>query len=118
MSPDGRFLAAVSFDNKSLYIRDNREKAWSKCVTMDSLAEPSWPADSSWIQFVGRRGESRGLFRINPRCGQLKQVVDLTTLEFAGDAWFGITPDGSPAGLERVPEEIYAIDWQLRRRIP
>lgn len=118
MSPNGRFLAAVSFDSKSVYVRDNQTKAWRKCVTMDSVAEPAWPRDSSWIQFAGRKNAARGLFRVSPLCGQLKQVVDLTPFEFVGAAWFGITPDGLPTGLVYVPEEIYAIDWRLRRQIP
>jgi Tol biopolymer transport system component len=118
MSPNGRFLAAVGFQSRSLYIRDNHSKVWHRCVTMDSVAEPIWSADSSWIQFAGRKDEARGLFRISPRCGELKQVVDLTAVEFVVAAWFGITPDGSPTGLVHVPEEIYAIDWRLRRQIP
>src|SRR5205085_2125745 len=47
MSPDGRYLAAVSYDGKSLYLRDNLSASWRKCTTMEFLEEPAWPPDSA-----------------------------------------------------------------------
>jgi hypothetical protein len=45
-------------------------------------------------------------------------MLDTSNLRFAGDAWFGIAPDLSPVALLRIPEEIWAINWRLQRRIP
>ena len=119
MSPDGKYLAAVSHDNKSLCLRDNLRKTWRVCATMNFLEEASWPLDSSWIQFIGVAGSGeRDLFRVSPACEPPRQVVDLTALHFLGATWFGIAPDHSPTGLLRFPNEIYALDWRLRRRIP
>jgi hypothetical protein len=121
MSPDGKYLAAVGFDDKSLFLRDNIRQTWRKCVAMDFIGEPIWPADSSWVQFIGllKPGDqAQTLFRVGPACQVPKPILDLASYVFVGDAWVGITPDQTPLGLLRIPDEIFAIDWRLRRRLP
>jgi DNA-binding winged helix-turn-helix (wHTH) protein/Tol biopolymer transport system component len=119
MSPDGRHLAAVSYDSKSLYIRDNLRNKWRKCVSMNFVDEPSWPLDSSWVQFSSvPRPNARGLYRVSPNCEQPREIAELSSYRFVGAAWFGIGPDHAPLGLLRIPDEIYSLDWRLRRRIP
>lgn len=119
MSPDGKHLAAISYDNTSLYVRDNNRNAWHKCVSMAYVDEPSWSQDSSRVQFGGGgRPGTRGVFRVSPNCAPAQEIADVTALEFAGDAWFGIAPDNSALGFLRIPDEIYALDWRLRRRLP
>jgi hypothetical protein len=83
------------------------------------VAEPIWPRDSAWIQFMGQPTLLQtSLYRVGPNCGQLHQVVDVSQISFVGDAWYGIAPDHSPSGLVSVPDEVYALDWRLRRRLP
>jgi dipeptidyl aminopeptidase/acylaminoacyl peptidase len=120
MSPDGRYLAAVSWDNQSLYLRDNRRGAWRKCATTDLIEEPAWPLDSSFIQFLERsKSGYYGLYRVSPECEQARPVADISAYGFAGgDSWIGITPDHHACGLLKIPDEIYAIEWRLRRRVP
>jgi Tol biopolymer transport system component len=119
MSPDGRHLAAVTHDNKSLYVRDNGRKTWRRCLTMEALDDAVWSRDSSWIQFVGvGSAKTSTLFRVPVGCGEAKEVLDLSAYQFVGDTWFGIAPDGSPMGLVRLPDEIYAIEWRLALRLP
>jgi len=119
MSPNGKYLAAVSFDNKSLYVRENVGETWRKCFTAQFIEEPAWPADSSWVQFIAKIPDiERGLFRVSPNCESPRQIEDLSAYQFLGATWIGIAPDHSPMGLLRLPDEIYAIDWQLRRRLP
>lgn len=119
MSPDGRYLAAVSYENKNLYLRDNLQRTWRKCVTMGFIEELVWPLNSSWIQFIGvpRAGERR-LFRTSPACEQPREILDLLAYNFVGSTWIGIAPDHSPIGLVSIPDEIYAIDWRIRRILP
>jgi WD40 repeat protein len=119
MSPDGKHLAAIGYDNKSLYVRDNQRGTWRKCVTMNLVEEPVWPLDSSWIQFIGNPRPSRiVLYRVSPNCEQPREVADLSDLKCTGDTWVGVTPDHSACALLQVPDEIYALDWRLRRRLP
>jgi Tol biopolymer transport system component len=120
MSPDGKYLAAVSYDNKSLYIRGDAQGSWKRCATMLFVGEPVWSRDSSLIQFIGilHDGDKDVLLRVSPGCEQPRLTVDLSPYRFAGDAWVGIGIDGSPLALLRTPEEIYALDWKLRRRGP
>jgi Tol biopolymer transport system component len=117
MSPDGRYLAAVSYDNQSLYLRDNRSGTWRKRASLVFLEEPVWSQDSAWIQFAGRRSASQlALFRIDAAQGPAKETVDLTAFEseHVGAAWYGIAPDGSPLGFRGIAEEIYSLNWRLR----
>jgi Tol biopolymer transport system component len=120
MSPDGKYLAAVGYDNRSIYIRDNAREKWWNCVSMHFLAEPIWTRDSSMIQFQGisTQSDMASLYRVDARCHEPTHIVDLSPYRFLGEAWFGIMPDGSPIGLLRIPDEIYAIEWCLRRRLP
>ena len=121
IAPDGKHLVAVSYDNHSLYVRDNDRSTWQECATMAFLGEPVWSRDSSSIQFIaGRlRVERReALFRVSLACEPPRLIADLSTYEHAGAAWTGIGLDGSPLALLRTNEEVYALDWRLRRRTP
>jgi hypothetical protein len=119
VSPSGRYLAAVSYDNKSLYIRDNQRQSWRKCATMDWLGEPVWPRDSSWVQFIGiGRPNFQAVYRISPACDQPKLIVDLPGHTLVGNEWVGVAPDDSALGLVAVADEIYKIEWRIRRRMP
>jgi Tol biopolymer transport system component len=119
MSPDGKYLVAVSFDSKGLYVQTTGPHVWRKCVSMDFLEEPSWPLDSSWIQFLGKSQTGhQAVFRVSPSCEQPKEIADLSHYIFAGDTWIGIALDHSPIGLVKAPPAVYALEWQLRRRIP
>jgi WD40 repeat protein len=115
MSPDGRYLAAVSYDNQFLYLRDNRTGTWRKRAAFPLLEEPVWSRDSAWIQFVVRPGAARAaLFRIDAAQGPARETVDISTFEPAGATWFGIGPDGAPLGLRGLSAEIYSLTWRLR----
>jgi Tol biopolymer transport system component len=114
MSPDGRYLAAVSNDNQSLYVRDNRSGTWRKRASLSFLEEPVWSRDSTWIQFIGRRIGQTALLRIDAAEGPAKETMDVSGFKNVGANWFGIGPDGSPLGLRGVAEEIYSLNWRLR----
>ena len=119
LSPDGRYLAAISHDNKTLYLRDNARGSWRPCVSMDFVAEPVWPREASWIQFTAiLHNTNTSLYRIETGCREARRVADLSAHRVAGSDWTGITPDGSPMALLRIPDEIYAINWRLRLRLP
>jgi hypothetical protein len=120
MSPDGRFLVAISHDNKGIYLRGNMSGVWKNCATMDFLEEPVWSPDSTWLQFIGRKeaaGE-RALYRISALTGKSRQILDLSRYRFVGTTWVGVGPDGSPLGLLGRSEELFALDWALRRALP
>ena len=121
MSPDGKYLAAVSFDNRSLYLRETATGSWRQCLNLGYFADLAWAVDSSFIQFRASRPEIEGnwLSRVSPACERPTPALGLFNMEdFAGDSWFGIAPDLSPLGLRHAAAEIYAIDWRLRRRAP
>ncbi len=71
------------------------------------------------MQFDGVPEEvHRALFRVKPSCETPQRVLDLSDYRFAGSAWFGIGLDGAPMALLRPADEIFALDWKLRRKMP
>lgn len=120
MSPDGNYIAAVKYDNTSLYLRDNTSGRWVTCVSMAAIQEPIWHSGSSWVQFVAgvRPGEAKSVYRITPACAQPQRIVDLADRLLIGDSWIGIGPNGAPIGFVRQAPEIWALDWSLRRKAP
>ena len=116
MSPDGRYLVAVSYDSRSLFVRDSLSDTWTRLTGMEFLEEPAWSLDSSWIHFLGHPGNSRkALFRIRPTGGHSEETADLTGLENLGATWVGVAPDGSPLMFRGTTSyEVYALDWKRR----
>jgi Tol biopolymer transport system component len=116
MSPDGRYLVAVSYDSKALFVRDNLSETWTRLTGMEFIEEPAWSADSSWIQFLGHPVSTRkALFRIRPAGGHSEETADLTGLENLGETWVGVAPDGSPLVFRgSTSYEVYALDWERR----
>lgn len=118
MSPDGKYLAAISYDNAAFYIRDNARGTWRRCATAGMIEAPIWAPDSSWAQFLAHDQGHNLIMRVGPDCGSLKRTTEIDAYTFVGATWFGIAPDKSPIGLLRVPEEVYAIDWRMRLKFP
>jgi Tol biopolymer transport system component len=114
ISPDGRFLVALSYDNHAVYIRENATQNWRKIAEMAFVEEPTWSGDSSFVQFSGFSGDRRRtLYRFRVLSARLEPVADITRFYTIGDAWFGVAPDGSPLGFQgRDSHQIYALEWR------
>jgi DNA-binding winged helix-turn-helix (wHTH) protein/Tol biopolymer transport system component len=113
ISPDGKYLAAVTYDSRSLYVRDNKSAIWKKLIDMDFIEHAAWSPDSSWIQVFVRNGKRPALLRIARDGSRIEKTVDLTGAPIFSESWFGIAPDGSPLGLRgKEACDLYALDWQ------
>jgi len=120
MSPDGRHLVAISYDRRSILVRDNQRGSWRNCATMEFLEEPVWSPDSHWFQFIAKvKGlDAKGVYRLTASCGQPQRITDLSSYRFAGATWIGIGPNASVLGLVGLPAEIYTLDWRLQPHLP
>jgi eukaryotic-like serine/threonine-protein kinase len=115
-SPDGRYLAALSFDSKKIVIFDFKTQKWSDWVSGSGSRDyPEWSQDGKYLYF--QVWQTPGYYRI--KLGQTlpELVVDLKDLRlYVGPIgpWSGITPDGSPLFVRDVSaDEIYALDLDL-----
>jgi Tol biopolymer transport system component len=109
-SPDGRYIAALTEDSRSLMLFDFRATKWTKLLTLDLIFDLRW----------SRHGERIYLTNLPPEGGEptlfSMKLADhhpqrLTTLHGTHDAgWLGIAPDDSPLIMHQVAgSEIYAL---------
>jgi eukaryotic-like serine/threonine-protein kinase len=114
-SPDGRYIAALTSDYKTLLRFDLASRTWSKWIeTPDGqVSYPAWSMDSKYI-YYDNVDEYR---RIGLRQRQSEFVTTLKNLrQFNGrwGAWSTVAPDGCPLFVRDIStQEIYALDVRL-----
>jgi Tol biopolymer transport system component len=114
-SPDGRYIAALSFDSLRLAIFDTTTSTWRDVIGHSStfLGWPNWSRDSRTI--ICQVGIN-DIARINIADGRREVIVngaDVDVVSGVLGAWVGYTPDGSPMVLlDAGTHDIYALDWE------
>ena len=112
-SPDGRYIAALSFDSLRLMLFDVAASKWTELVPRGStfLGWNSWSPDSRSVSY--RFGLEIRRVAIGDR--RTEVVASTKGLDLASGvlgAWVGSTPDGSPLVLlDAGTHDIYALDW-------
>ncbi len=114
-SPDGRYLAALSTDSKTLMLFDWKSGKWSKW-TDDPMGIffPCW-RDVDTVVFVSNYPDTS--FR-RIRIGETSPAAEVRTEDmklFHGmwGTWAGLAPDGNPLLVRDISsEEIYALELQ------
>jgi eukaryotic-like serine/threonine-protein kinase len=112
-SPDGRYVAGLSADNKKLVIYDFKTQKWLDWVSgIGFISTPAWSRDSNYIYFDNPSGEHPGYRRVKLGETHSQFLVDLKDLNRSW--WSGITPDNSPIFSRDIStDEIYALDLDL-----
>jgi Tol biopolymer transport system component/DNA-binding winged helix-turn-helix (wHTH) protein len=113
-SPDGRFLTAVTEDNRNLRLYDMQTQQWTNLANV-GVNDVIWSRDSRYVYFDTLFGDDPSLYRISMDSRKLERWADLRGLPRGGfyGPWLGITPDGSPLLLRDTSiEEIYRLDLE------
>lgn len=112
-SPDGRYIAGVSFDSRRLMLLDTVTGAWSTLASSPAtfIGWPNWTADSHWLSF--QQGDQ--ILRVSPAAPRVEPVATPPSIDavqgLLGE-WIGATPDGAPLVLlDAGTHDIYALDW-------
>jgi eukaryotic-like serine/threonine-protein kinase len=114
-SPDGRYIAALTADYRTLMRFDVASRTWSKWIeTPDGrVSYPAWSTDSKYI-YYDNDSEYR---RVGLKQHQSEFVASLTNLrQFSGrwGTWSTVAPDGHPLFVRDIStQEIYALDVRL-----
>ena len=115
VSPDGRYIAAVSLTGDKLTLFDFDSQKWTTLKQM-SVGQPRWSGDGKYIYFDSGLGKDPAFYRVHLADHKLDRIVDLKGFRravFAGIPWSGVTPDGSPLLVRDIgTQEIYALDWK------
>ena len=114
-SPDGRYVAALSFTSNNLMLFDFGTQKWQELAKI-SLGFPIWSKNSDYLYFLHEENQP-SVMRVHIRDRKIESVTDLKNFRvtgFYGD-WLGLAPDDSPLLLRDTgTQEIYALDWQAQ----
>ncbi|WP_353069734.1 winged helix-turn-helix domain-containing protein [Tunturibacter empetritectus] len=103
-SPDGRYIAAISLDQRKLALFDTESKTW-RTIAETTVADPVWSSDSKTIFFHASSAEMQPIYRVSIPGGRLEQIANLSN--FSGgdteDYFFcGLTPESVPIVRSRT----------------
>lgn len=116
-SPDGRYIAALSLDQRRLMVYDLSTHTWSTLATT-SVADPVWSADSKAIYIHAFMADTQPIYRVSVPGGHLEEVASLSAFR-AGDTadyfFVGVTPDNLPLVRARTSTgNLYSLDLDKR----
>lgn len=114
-SPDGKYIAAPSFDGTNLALMKWPVGEWKNVLRMRSIKDVNWSADSRYLYFRGQKEvDCSELYRYQIAGNKLEMLASLNDFRWPAENWFGVTPDGALLALyESSPQEVFAIDYEL-----
>ena len=119
VSPNGKYLAALSQDSSSLFLYDFATKKWAKWLTEPgNIAFPTWSRDSNYVYFDNFLTDHPTARRVRPGATHSEELFSLSGLRryfgMPSGMWGGLAPDGSRLYVEdRSVEEIYSLKLAL-----
>jgi len=115
VSPDGKFIAALTIDSMALMLFDVAAQKWTELLNTP-VGYPSWSHNGQYIYFDSKLSEDPALCRLRVSDRKLERLAGLSGIpRFWGQLaeWTGIAPDDSLLlTRDASDEEVYALDWQ------
>lgn len=116
-SPNGRYLAARSGDDKRIFLFDFQTHRWKEIANGASLSQLTWSRNAKYLYFQDLLEAKQPIYRVRVGDGKSERVTDFQLMlqaGFARCAFAGLAPDGSPlALLSRGDRDVYALDLEL-----
>ncbi len=112
-SPDGKYIAALSLDQRSVRLFDVASRTWTT-LPVRSGADPVWSSDSRSLYLHASLERGQPIDRIGIPDGQVQEIVRLADSP-ASDAvdyvFGGLTQDNAPLVRARIfTGNIYSLD--------
>jgi serine/threonine protein kinase/Tol biopolymer transport system component len=114
-SPNGRYIAAMNSDSRSLMLFDFQNQKWTEIAKI-SMGFPNWSKNSDYLYFLHEEDQP-SVMRVRISDKKLERLADLKNFRQGGfwSVWLGMAPDDSPLLMRDVgTQEIYSLDWQTR----
>ena len=115
LSPNGRYLLAMSLNSARLMLFDFSTHKWAELVST-LAAYPNWSHDGNYIYFINPYIAEPAIYRIRISDRKLELVTTLALQRLGWNIagkWTGLAGDDSPLVLRDTgSEEIYALDWE------
>jgi Tol biopolymer transport system component len=117
-SPNGRYVAALSPDNKGLMLFDFQSKKWSKWLaSAGSVNYPVWAADSQSLYFDDLVDGAESIRRAKVGRNEVEPVLEVGSLDRYMGAlgiWSGRAADGSWMFIrDKSTQEVYQLSLEL-----
>jgi len=116
-SPDGRYIAALTIDQRHAKLYTLATKAWA-VLPVDSAADPRWSADSHYLYLHEALDRAQPIVRIRVPENVLEPVVELAEAHRGDAADFvfgGLAPGNVPLVRSRVfTGNFYSLDLAKR----
>ena len=77
-SADGKYIAALSIDQKKLMLFDVAAKTW-RVTAEGNIADPVWSHDDSAIFFHDFAQDDQPIYKVSVKTGKVERVADFTT---------------------------------------
>ncbi len=111
LSPDGRYISALSGDNRDLMLFHVAQKRWSRLARTEPIGDIVWSRHGDAIYFDDLHHRT-GIFCLHLKTRQIEKVASLGELNSSW--WLGLAPDDSPLLMRDVgSQEIYALHCRL-----
>ena len=123
-SPDGRYIAALSWKTSILKVFDIETQRWSALPVKGLARYPAFSRDSQYIYYIyvlfSHKSDS-GVFRIPVKGGEVERVADLKDWHAGGDdeieldPWMDLDPTDAPLLLRDTgTQDIYALTLDVK----
>jgi Tol biopolymer transport system component/DNA-binding winged helix-turn-helix (wHTH) protein len=117
VSPDGRYISALTVGETKLMLFDTSTNHWSALLEGEAVSYNEWSHDGRYIYVRENRGGAAELVRMRMKDRVKEDVLSLKDFPAPADAyaiWIGLTPDDAPLLMrDRSVQEIYALDLRL-----
>ncbi len=114
-SPNGRWIVALTLDQKKIRLYDTNTRQW-RDLAKTSAADPVWSSDSKAVFVNAFLADQQPILRIDVTSGEVHRVADLTSLrskESANYFFSGLTPENQPMVLPRVgTSNLYSLSLE------
>ena len=114
VSPDGRYICALTNGHTKLMLFDTNTNRWSSLLDGEQFGGNEWSHDGKYV-YVRETWRGAGeLVRVRIKDRVLEHVLSLKDVPQLADgfaAWIGLTPNDAPLLMrDRSVQEIYALD--------
>jgi Tol biopolymer transport system component/DNA-binding winged helix-turn-helix (wHTH) protein len=117
VSPDGRYISALTVDSSKLMMFDTKSQQWSKLMEGEQLGYNEWSHDGRYIFLRQIRGDAAELVRVRVADRTMNRVLSLKEFPQLSDTFsltVGLTPTDAPLLMrDRSIQEIYALELQF-----
>lgn len=115
LSPDNRYIVALSATSNYLMLFDVNAQQWTQ-LTQTTVRHPAWSHDGKYVYFDSIVAKEPVLSRMQISDHRIERVASLRNVKRPPSerqsSWIGLTPDDSVLALRDISTyEIYALDW-------